>query len=1179
MKIQHFMALVVLSLATVPGARAATTITWTGADPSGYWSAPANWSPAGVPVNGAQLVFPGGLLPGDKVSTNDLTDSFFQSISFLQAGGHTIRGNPITLTNRSECIINSGTNVIACDLTFSGTPSTPNYQFPSIRGPGELTVIGNVGGSSLYVSVERLVIRGQFTGGSLRVQYGSLALYGDNPHPVSVEVYGSSYSTLRVQGSQPNLNITMLREMETFACPSVSGDGLVGDVTGCGSITPDSTLSVKNVSGRLDIYLNGPNVGEYSRLIASGDVSLSVGRLLPSAGFNPQAGQVYTIVEKTSPGPITYAFLGPEGTITNLNGMPFRLSYVGGDGNDVTLTAQPSNQPPTTNTWTGADPSGYWSAPANWSPAGVPVSGNDLVFPGGLPPGDMVSTNDLPGSIFRSIRFGQASRHTIRGNPITLTNRTDCIVNSGTNVIACDLTFTGTPPTPQFQSPTIRGSFGSGELTVIGNVGGGSLYFSEEQFGARSRLVIRGQFTGGSLRVNYGTLALYGDNPNPVSADVRHSTLLVQGSQPNLNITMFSIVLKTGIWSVLSGDGQVGDVTGSGYVFLDSTLSVRNVSVIHLTIRLNGTNVGGYGRLVASGDVSLVGSGYLHPSAGFNPQAGQVFTIVEKTSPGPITRAIFGPEGTITNLNGMPCRISYVGGDGNDVTLTAQPTNAVPIVTWLQPANNAAFPPGFAISLRARATDSDGTVSFVDFFATPTNGPPINVGQGTLASSDGYYIRGWTNPPPGQYQLHAEAVDNAGGRGISDSVQIVVTGTNQPTNSVAQTRTWTGADPSGYWSAPANWSPAGVLVNGANLVFPGGLPPEEKVSTNDLTDRVFRSIRFDQAGGHTIRGNPITLTNRTDGIINSGTNVIACDLTFSGTPSTPQGSTIRDSGYPGGELTVIGNVGGGSLDVSFVRLVIRGQFTGGSLHLWATTVALYGDNPYAVSAGFQNGKLLVQGSQPNLNITMLREMESFTCPSLSGDGVVGDVGGCGYITPDSTLSVKNLSLSILDIYLNGSNVGEYGRLVASGDVYLYGGRLFPSAGLNPQAGQVYTIVEKTSPGAITNAFFGPEGTITNLNGMPFRISYVGGDGNDVTLTVVTPVPIVLSGIQRPFDTQSVFSYSANVGLRYAVERSATWSNWTTIRTDTANTNPMTVTDTAATNRMNFYRVRRLANPP
>src|SRR5438552_13976684 len=160
----------------------------------------------------------------------------------------------------------------------------------------------------------------------------------------------------------------------------------------------------------------------------------------------------------------------------------------------------------TTNTWTGADPSGYWSAPANWSPAGVPVNGNDLVFPGGLPPGDMVSTNDLPGSFFRSITF-QAGGYTISGNPITLTNRTDCIINSGTNVIACDLTFSGTPATPDYQSPTIRGSGGSAELTVIGNVGGGSLYFLEEQFGARARLVIRGQFSGGSVRVSYATLA------------------------------------------------------------------------------------------------------------------------------------------------------------------------------------------------------------------------------------------------------------------------------------------------------------------------------------------------------------------------------------------------------------------------------------------------------------------------------------------------------------------------------------------------------------------------------------------------------------------------------------------------------------------------------------------------
>jgi hypothetical protein len=353
MKIQHLMALVVLSLATIPGARAATN-TWTGADPSGYWSAPVNWSPAGVPTDGNDLVFPGGLPPGDMVSTNDLTGSFFHSLTFSGASRHTIRGNPMTITNRADCVINSGTNVIACDLTFSGTPATPQYFVKSIHGYDELT-LGNVGGGSLslYFGM-RLVITGQFTGGTLRVWGGALAFYGDDPSAGSVEVQNSS--TLLVQGSRTNLNITTFWEFESAACPFLRGDGVVGDVFGCGHITLDSTLSVKSLGGRgastygwriLNIRLNGTNVGEYGKLISSGDVTLTGASLTPTPGFNPQPGQIFTIVDKTSPGPITTVpgydttLFGPEGKIITLNGMPFRLSYVGGDGNDVTLTATP----------------------------------------------------------------------------------------------------------------------------------------------------------------------------------------------------------------------------------------------------------------------------------------------------------------------------------------------------------------------------------------------------------------------------------------------------------------------------------------------------------------------------------------------------------------------------------------------------------------------------------------------------------------------------------------------------------------------------------------------------------------------------------------------------------------------------------------------------------------------
>src|SRR4029079_3376968 len=144
------------------------------------------------------------------------------------------------------------------------------------------------------------------------------AFYGDFPHALSLKNVGG---VIIVQGLQPNLNLTTLWEMESAACASLSASGAVGDIVGCGHITVDSTLSVNNLGhyggwGGLDIRLNGTNVGEYGRVVVSGDVSLSSGSLLPSAGFNPQAGQVYTIVEKTSPGPITNAFLGPEGTVT-----------------------------------------------------------------------------------------------------------------------------------------------------------------------------------------------------------------------------------------------------------------------------------------------------------------------------------------------------------------------------------------------------------------------------------------------------------------------------------------------------------------------------------------------------------------------------------------------------------------------------------------------------------------------------------------------------------------------------------------------------------------------------------------------------------------------------------------------------------------------------------------------
>lgn len=55
----------------------------------------------------------------------------------------------------------------------------------------------------------------------------------------------------------------------------------------------------------------------------------------------------------------------------------------------------------------------------------------------------------------------------------------------------------------------------------------------------------------------------------------------------------------------------------------------------------------------------------------------------------------------------------------------------------------------------------------------------------------------------------------------------------------------------------------------------------------------------------------------------------------------------------------------------------------------------------------------------------------------------------------------------------------------------------------PTQGQIFTIIDQAGSAAVNGTFTGlPEGATFEQNGIVFKISYVGGDGNDVTLTVM-----------------------------------------------------------------------------
>jgi hypothetical protein len=92
--------------------------------------------------------------------------------------------------------------------------------------------------------------------------------------------------------------------------------------------------------------------------------------------------------------------------------------------------------------------------------------------------------------------------------------------------------------------------------------------------------------------------------------------------------------------------------------------------------------------------------------------------------------------------------------------------NAPPKVAITSPADGASFAAGSNGPVTADATDSDGTVTRVDFHAGSTL-----IGNDTSAP----YELAWMNPAAGTYTLTARAVDNLGASTTSTPVRVTIT--------------------------------------------------------------------------------------------------------------------------------------------------------------------------------------------------------------------------------------------------------------------------------------------------------------------------------------------------------------------------------------------------------------------
>jgi hypothetical protein len=505
----------------------------------------------------------------------------------------------------------------------------------------------DVNGQTLTIESADAVIPARIDGsGTIRVNGSNVSIRN------SGSFSGTIIGSVDIDGSMPDA---------TIAGGAFSGKGSFGNVTTTAGLSPGSlrpgitraiaTLQTRSISiggtFHADVISGAPS----DRLVVNGTVTL--GDQLDAALLNnpPAQTEVVTIVENDGSDAIVGTFAGlAEGAQIAAPGAVMTISYRGGDGNDVTLTIVATGK-----SWTGAN-STLWSDPGNWSPAGVPLSGESLLFPSGATRTDV--TNDIPGLSVGPLTLKM--NFTIHGQPLTLTG--DIVASPGSVVFDADVKLASLIQLTG--SVTFNGGVDVNGLTLTnfgtmtGAINGSGTVIANE-------ISTTGGTFSGTLR---GNVTIFGSMPDAT----------VEGGS-------------------LTGIGTIGAVSTTGI------LSPGMPDALRIgTLRTRSISIGGpfyadlvtgaaSDQLVVTGTVTL-GHELFAPMLNEPPHGVEVITIIDNDGTDAIVGIFTGlPEGTQIPQPGAVMTISYHGGDGNDVTATLVATGKswtrASSALWSDPAN------------------------------------------------------------------------------------------------------------------------------------------------------------------------------------------------------------------------------------------------------------------------------------------------------------------------------------------------------------------------------------------------------------------------------------------------------------------------------------------------------------
>ncbi|CAN5431449.1 hypothetical protein BH20ACI1_BH20ACI1_12040 [soil metagenome] len=320
--------------------------TWDGGGADANWTTAANWVGDVAPAANDDLVFPADAA---KFSANNnfFFQTTFRSIA-ITGGTYIIGGNPFRLTDGLS--VKTGTQTIntAISLTKAQTFTAEDIAFVTIAAV-------RFGGFTLTADSEGFLIFGVVSdaGTLIKKGLGALILVSGVGFSGAINVESGF---LVVDANLPNAAVTVSSadgNIENYGV--LAGMGTVGATTvnlGAISAVNLTTLTgILNIQGNLIINTNGivgvliqgatPGDG-YSQLNVRGTVALN-GALLELeylTDFRPAVGSSLTIISNDGTDAVIGTFANlPEGAVySGSSGINYRISYRGGDGNDVVLT-------------------------------------------------------------------------------------------------------------------------------------------------------------------------------------------------------------------------------------------------------------------------------------------------------------------------------------------------------------------------------------------------------------------------------------------------------------------------------------------------------------------------------------------------------------------------------------------------------------------------------------------------------------------------------------------------------------------------------------------------------------------------------------------------------------------------------------------------------------------------